>query len=199
MKKNSLFCALLILLLSLVLPGCQNRDVNSYKTFTLNEGAVHFSLEYRTYYKIDSLKPAEATGDLMQQSMFFTLISPKIKGVNDYTYIHVVVDKPDEITPDAKSATERAERNASSWADYKLLDKYETTVDGVLAYRLDYQNRNIVPAIAGVSGPSIEVIREVAFDAKGYVWMIQIRSVSSTAEADKADFEHILQTFKILD
>jgi hypothetical protein len=195
---KQLFCIAILLLLSMIISGCDNGDVNSYKTFVLNEGSVHFLFEYRTYYEIDNLKPAEATGDLMQQSMFFDLISPEIKGINDYTYIHVVVGKPDELTPDAKSAIERAERNAASWADYKLLNKCEITVDGVQAYRIDYQNRNIVPAIAG-GEPRIEVIREVRFDAKGYVWMIQIRSDSSTAEADKADFEHILQTFKILD
>lgn len=127
------------------------------------------------------------------------MISPKIKGINDYTYILVAAVPPDELVPDAKAAIERAERLASSWADYELLDKYELTIDGMHTYRLDYQNRNIVPAIAGVSGPRIEVIREVRFDAKGYVWMIQIDSDSSTAEADKADFEHILETFQILD
>jgi hypothetical protein len=190
--------ALLVSVFCVIPCGCDNLDVNSYKTFVLNEGAVHFSLEYRTYYDIDYLKPAEATGDNIQQSMLFDLKSPKIKGINDYTYIHVAVGPPDELIPDAKSATERAERNASSWADYALLNKCETTIDGVPAYRLDYQNRNIVPAIAG-GEPRIEVIRKVNFDAKGYVWMIQVRSDFSTAEADKADFEHILQTFKILD
>ena len=194
-----LFVAVLMLLASaMLLSGCDNGDVNSYKTFILDEGAVHFSLEYRAYYKVDYLKPAEATGNLMQQAMSFVLISPKIRGINDYTYINVLADKPDELIPDAKSATERAERNASSWADYELLNKSETTIDGVQAYRLDYQNRNIVPAIAG-DAPRIQVIRQVRFEAKGYVWMIKIDSDSSTAEADEADFEHVLQTFQILD
>jgi hypothetical protein len=196
--KKRLFCITILLLLSMIFSGCDNGGVNSYATFVLNEGSVHFSLEYRTYYEIDYLKPAEATGHSGQQSMFFDLISPKIKGINDYTYIHVAASPPDQLIPDAKSAIERAERNAASWADYKLLSKYELTIDGVHAYRIDYQNRNIVPAIAG-GEPRIEVIREVRFDAKGYVWMIQIRSDSSTADADKSDFEHILQTFKILD
>jgi hypothetical protein len=196
--KKGLFCITIILLLNMMFSGCDSGGVNSYKTFVLNEGAVHFSLEYRTYYKVDYLKPAEAIGDNEQQSMYFTLVGPLIREINDYTSIHVAVGPPDELIPDAKSAIERAERNASSWADYELLNKCETTIDGVPAYRIDYQNRNIVPAIAG-GEPRIEVIREVRFDAKGYVWMIQIRSDSSTAESDKADFEHIVATFKILD
>ena len=132
--------------------------------------------------------------------MYVTFTSPLIKDANDRTTIDVIVEKPNELVPDAKTGIERSERNASSWADYKLLDKCELTVDGVQAYRIDYEHRNIVPAIAGVSNePFIAVYRKVRFDANGFVWMIQMRSDSSTAEADLADFEHILETFQILD
>jgi hypothetical protein len=190
---------ILLSLFSIFLSSCGNSGVNTYKTYVFNEGILHFSLEYRAYYKVDWTKPAESTGYPTQQAMSFDLISPKIKGINDYTYIKVLADKPDDLIPDAKSAMERAQRNASSWADYKLLDKSEITIDSLHAYRLDYQIRNVIGIIAGTSGPRISVYREVHFDAKGYVWLIQIRSDSTTAEADKADFEHILQTFKILD
>ena len=179
--------------------GCQNVDVNSYKTFTLTDGNVHFSLEYRAYYKIKEVHPSFDTGTPSDAFMDFTLISPKIKQTKDYTYIKVLVEKPGRLIPDAKSQTERAENNASSWANYKLLDKYMTTIDGIEAYRLDYQNQNIVPTLAGTGKPAIGVYRELHFDAKGFVWMIQMSSDSSTADADKADFEHVIQTFKVLD
>jgi len=42
------------------------------------------------------------------------------------------------------------------------------------------------------------MLREVYFDYNGLIWRIDIRSDSTTAEEDKADFEHVLQTFKIL-
>ncbi len=199
MMKKIIYCVSFLLLINMIFSSCADTNVNSYKTFVLNEGTVHFSLEYRTYYRVDRVKPGDDTGLVSKDTMDFELISPKIKQTNDYTRIEVIVEKPNTLLPDAKSAIERAERNASSWADYKLLDKYELTIDGVQAYRIDYQNINIIPAIAGVPGKPISVYREVHFDAKGFVWMIQMRSDSSTAEADKADFEHILQTFKILD
>ena len=200
MKNILLFYVAGLSILGLTFSGCQNSDVNSYKTFTLDEGTIHFSLEYRTYYKVKEVKPGADTGYIGKDIMVFTLISPRVKETRDHTYINVIVDKPDELITDAKTGIERAERNASSWADYKLLDKYELTIDGVKAYRIDYQMRNIVPAIAGVSNiPFIEVTREVNFDANGFVWMIQMRSDSSTAEDDKVDFEHIIQTFRILE
>lgn len=197
MKTKLLLLVSVLLLLGTIFSGC--RDVNSYKTFVLNEGTVHFSFEYRTYYKIDEVKPGGNTGVSTKDLMYVTLISPRIAGTKDYTRIDIIVDKPDWLVPDAKSGIERAERNYSSWKYYKLLDKFDISIDGLHAYRLDNEMINIVPAIAGTGKPAIEVDRTVEFDAKGFVWFIQMTSDSSTAEADKADFEHILQTFKILD
>ena len=197
MKKISIFIINIILLACLICASCT--DVNSYKTYTLTEGTVHFSLEYRAYYKIKEVHPGDDTGYATKDLMYFTLISPKIKESGDYTYIDVIASEPDNLTPDAKSAIERAERLAATWKDYELINKEEITIDGVKAYRIDYQNQNIVPAIAGVGGPRISVYREVRFDANGFLWMIQMMSDSTTAEADKPDFEHIIQTFNILE
>jgi len=200
MKVIVLSYVTFLLTLCLVFNGCQDNNTDSYKTFVLDKGTVHFSLEYRTFYKVKEVKPGEDTGDVVRDIMYLTLVSPLMKGAYDYTSIDVIADKPGYLLTDAKSAIERAERLASSWGDYKLLDKYELNIDGVKAYRIDYQHRNIVPALAGVSNePAIEVYREVHFDANGFVWMIQMSSDSSTAEDDKADFEHIIQTFKILE
>jgi len=100
---------------------------------------------------------------------------------------------------DAKDLTNRAERNASTFMDYQLLDKSEFILDGFLAYRLDYMERDITPIARDLDKPPIVVYREVRFDANGLLWFIQMRTDSSTAEAEKPDFEHVLETFKILD
>jgi len=178
--------------------NCQKQ--NTYKTFVLATGTAHFSFEYPSNYKVEEVEPGENTGVPTQDIAYVKLAGPLIKKIQYHTKIDVVADKPDDLIPDAKSIRERAERNAASWGDYKLLNKSETNIDGVQAYRFDYQNRNIIPAIAGISNEHfIEVYREVCFDAKGFVWIIQMRSDSSTAETDLADFEHVLLTFKILD
>jgi len=55
MKKIKLFKINILLLFILVVisifPGCDNTDVNSYKTFTSSEGAVHFSFEYSAFFQ----------------------------------------------------------------------------------------------------------------------------------------------------
>jgi hypothetical protein len=197
-KLNRLFFIIVLILVPAII-GCNQADENTYKIFTLDEGTVHFSFEYRTYFQIKEVEPGENTGVPTQDIAYVTLIGPFIKEAKDYTSINVIADKPDKLIPDAKSGIERAERNASSFPDYKLLYKSEMIIDNVPAYRIDYTHRNIQPIDRGLSKPPFEVYREVDFDSKGFVWMIQMRSDSTTAEDDKPNFEHIIKTFKILD
>ncbi len=71
-------------------------------------------------------------------------------------------------------------------------------MSNVPARLIAYTERNIQPIDRGLKEPPFEVWRKVFFDYNGLIWQIDIRSASSTAEEDKADFEHIVKTFKIL-
>jgi hypothetical protein len=190
---------LLILLLTPFLFACFANDPNETKTFTLNKGTVHFSFEYRSFYHVKEFHPGADTGLPTKDIAYVNLMSPFNNQIKDYTYIEIIADKPDRLVPDAKSGIERAERNASSWPDYQLLNKSELFVDGYQAYRIDYLQRNPLPVDRGLVKPLITVYREVDFDTQGFVWMIQISSDNSTAEAERSDFEQILRTFKVLD
>lgn len=165
----------------------------------MTKGAVHFSAEIPTDYLIDYLHAAETTGNNMERSASLFLKGPKGRNPNDYTYISVGADPPDSYARDAKSLIEIVERKRASWKNYELIFKGEITIDGIRAYRMDDQIIDIVPAITGDEKPGLEVFRRVDFDFNGYIWTIYIDSHSTTAEADKAHFEHILETFKILD
>jgi uncharacterized protein YjbK len=41
--------------------------------------------------------------------------------------------------------------------------------------------------------------RWVYFDYSGFIWQIEIEYEGEIAEQAKADFEHVIQTFKILE
>ncbi|MBI4304280.1 MAG: hypothetical protein HY665_08105 [Chloroflexi bacterium] len=45
----------------------------------------------------------------------------------------------------------------------------------------------------------IDIVRSVYFDYGGLIWKISMRSYEKVAEEGRADFEHVLKTFKILD
>ena len=198
MKRLISLNVVIIFIICLMCCGCEITEVHSYKTFVMDQGNIHFSVEYPANYKIDYLHPAEVTGTNSQQSALLFLVGPTNRDVNNYTHIGIGVCPPDNLVPNAENSTEQEEINAASWKNYKLLYKGKITINGISAYRLDYQNIDIVQAIAGDGELGIEVFRRVDFDANGYVWTIYIQSHSFSAEADKVIFEHILETFKIL-
>lgn len=201
MQRKLIFIILTLLFLVSLLSGCQAIDKNPYKTYVQDKGVIRFSLEYPSNYVIDSIKPAQENGTISDREVYLSFKGPVDRNENDYAHILLSAGPPDErFFANAKDSIIRAKRNASSWADYKLLNESEISIDGVKAYRIDYQIRSVVYAIAGISKePALAVYRDVRFDAKGFVWMIQVSSGSSTAEADKLDFEHVLQTFKIIE
>jgi hypothetical protein len=180
-----------LMLLIVPLTGCSIANNPDFKIFTMKDGLGNFTFEYASRYEV---KESYTQKDISA----ITLIGPFIQEIRDYTSIQVIISPPDKLTPDAESRIRRAERNASSFPDFTLLEKSELAVDNVPAYRIDYMERNLQPIDRGLSKPPIEVFREVYFDTIGLRWMVQMRSDSSTADADKPDFEHILQTFKIL-
>jgi hypothetical protein len=183
---------LLVLILIIVpLTGCRIASNPDFKTFTMKDGLGNFTFEYTSLYQV---KESYTQKDISA----VTLIGPYIQEVKNYTTIKVLISPPSELIPGAESRIKRAERNASSFPDYMLIGKTELVIDNIQAYRIDYMERNLQPIDRGLSKPPIEVFREVYFDTKGLRWMLQMRSDSSTADADKPDFEHVLQSFKIL-
>jgi hypothetical protein len=175
--------------------GCNTTPEPPYKTFTMQDGLADFTFEYSSSYEVEESGTYNGLSGA-------TLKGPYNENVKDYPSIIVdafVPNGPDGPMTDAKDLTYRAERNASSFVDYQLLNKSESMLDGFLAYRLDYMERDITPIKRDLDKPPIAVYREVRFDANGLLWFIQMRTDSSTAEVDKPDFEHVLETFKIID
>jgi hypothetical protein len=186
--------AIPIVLLSLFC-SCEGND--TLKTFSLTQGTACFSFEYRSFYKVKEYKPGEDTGIPTQDICYVSLNGPVNRQTKDYTSIDVIIEAPDDLIPNAWSNRERAERNGSSWQKYKLLGKSELTINGYPAYRIDYMHINPIPISRNLPEPPVSVYREVYFEAKGFIWMIQMISDSSTSETEKADFDHILDTFKV--
>ncbi len=184
--------SLILLFIFPIVMSCHGETNSSFKVFRMEDGLAGFSFEYNTRYKVK---------EPYTEKDFFsvTLIGPTTKEIKDYSSIGVIIAPPDDLIPNAQAAITRVERNASSFPDYKLLGKSEFIIDSIPALRIDYQERNLQPINRGLSYPLIEVHRDVRFDSRGLTWMIYIRSDSSTAETDKVDFEHVLQTFKFLD
>ena len=84
---------------------------------------------------------------------------------------------------------------------YRIL----TLLTVILLLSISYIQAQTFPRTAEIRDPAdLErgfgaVVAGVDFDADGLVWTIMITSPLSTADADKAHFEHVLETFEILE
>jgi hypothetical protein len=162
----------------------------SYHTFTMKDGIANFTFEYSSRFSINESGTSNKISSV-------SLNGPAVNGIKDSTSILVAAIEPDGES--AKETTDKAERNASSFPDYKLITKSEILINGITAYRIDYTERSLLPIERHSNQPVIDVYRELRFDTQNMSWFLQMRSDSSTAEADKVDFEHVINTFKILE
>jgi|WetSurMetagenome_2_1015567.scaffolds.fasta_scaffold378016_2 hypothetical protein len=203
-RKILIFEAIVILLaMSLIPSGCSQAD--GHKTFTMKEGIARFSFEYSAHYKVK-----EHYADYQITAVH--LRGPFNKEANDYTLINISIVRAGGVfAPNAESKISGLikGRSGDPLFEFKVLEQVDLNIADIPAKLIAYQERDITRAMAGMyakmSGNNdsqtvaYEVCREVSFVYNDLLWTISIDSDVSTAEAEKADFEHVLQTFKILE
>ncbi|MBI4331764.1 MAG: hypothetical protein HY673_10835 [Chloroflexi bacterium] len=179
-----------------VLAGCNEPDGSGYKLFAMKEGPVRYSFEYSSRFKIAETRQR---ADLA----YVTLLGATIRQLNDYSSISAGWFVPNKWIPDAESAQKDLLATVSGNMGFELLDQSPVTIDNVPAKLIAYKQRNIRPIFnRETKGPVYEILRVVDFDYGGLRWSIDMRSADVSPEAadrDKADFEHLLRTFRILD
>ena len=76
---------------------------------------------------------------------------------------------------------------------FKILERSSMKVSGIDGQQIAYSWTS--PSFE----PEVVVTREVYFDTKGLIWHLSLDSSETRAETAKADFEHMLGMFKIVD
>jgi len=181
----------ILLFISILITGC---NTSEYKTFTLKNGIAHFSFEYPSSYKV-----VDNIVSLMPAYTHIILRKPpneeQMERITSVLSIYV----DEAYTPlSVDSAISSNLSDISTWNDFKLLERSSIQVVGVNGQRIVYSWASI-PARHGIAGEPIpSLAREVYFYQDGQLWNISISSDELTTEAAKADFEHVLRTFKIL-
>lgn len=193
MRYRRYYLVLVGLFIALLLAAsCSN---SPYKTFTLRRGVGHFSLEYPVSYDIGKV---EVRSDLGYTDM--TLLRRSIEGQEeDFSMITVAVNTIDEYETNIPIAVEHYLAQVGKWPDFRLLSPPSTvvvTTDNISAQQFTFSNSR------ATRPQPLTIITEVRwvvlFERDGLIWEMTHQSDAATAEADKADFEHLLQTFKIL-
>lgn len=84
------------------------------------------------------------------------------------------------------------------WANFQLLKRVPRSVSGVTGEMVVYLVDKLMP-IPVEDGENLEYVRALYFDYDGLLWEIRAKCDQNIKEQVEADFEHIAQSFKILE
>lgn len=187
---NLFWVVLLIFSTMLVILGCDS-STNGYKTFTLKRGVGHFTFEYPANYEKLLVYVSDSTN--------VNFGGPLLTEEEARTLLMVTVIEWDNGVPDLEASVERELYYGSNFEDFKLLDRSSLHVADMQAEQIVFfYKRPIYEPRLIPRQPVPSISREVCFVNGRLDWSIRMRSHESMAEVDRLDFEHILQTFRIL-
>jgi len=198
------FCIATVLVLAAITTGC-NCSMEGYRTFTFDKVA-HFAFEYPAHYSKYSAG-ADVVGDYRAIFIGFRDNIPS-KGMSE-GYITIYAEGAGITYPDATAALEDTLSGffePEPWEEYeyepkRLLELSTLTVAGIQAELIVYSYgwESIREESTGLWVYLMRIAREVYFDHDNLIWQIVIESDEDRAEVAEADFEHLLETFQILD
>jgi len=82
--------------------------------------------------------------------------------------------------------------------DFRLLERSTITIAGVKGERIAYSYSGFY--FSSEHAPQTGTAYKAYFDSKGLIWKLSlIADEYAAAERAKSDFEHLLETFRILD
>jgi hypothetical protein len=188
-------------------------SINGYRTITEKDRLCSFSFEFSDFYEVT--KPSMVTKRTMYKFVDMYLLAPKkttsmlLPGfeTNSGASTNVITYTPASIeiskTIDWGAASIHVDellRDVSTWPRFILLERNPVIVDGFPGEQIVYVNDTLLPFPSGSGeGRPLQIIRAIYFNVGNDVWTIEAESEMSMADQVKADFEHIIQTLKILD
>jgi hypothetical protein len=100
-----------------------------------------------------------------------------------------------------QTAQERIEKTIignQSWENFELLERSSVMVSEIEGERITYLVDRLMP-LPVEDGRNLDYIRAVYFDHNDLIWVIEAICDEEISEITKFEFDHIVQTFKILE
>jgi hypothetical protein len=197
----------LLLFIALSFLSC-NQD--GYRTFTAKNSFCNFSLDYPSAYSNKEgptldLFDKYFTVSFNYPDKAYKMVNPDPSSNNAKTVtvyhtpalIHVFINNKGFT---AKTLIEEYLNRQSGWANFNLLERSIISISDVSAEYAHFVSSSLLP-MRPESGEEIPLkhLRLVYFDYNELVWRIELEYEGEMAEQAQSDFEHILNTFKILD
>jgi hypothetical protein len=166
-----------------------------YTELTVKRGIARFSFEYPSHYRIGKV---EIRNDYHYIDVIIYEQSP---GDEDpTTLIDVFVIVTGESLQNIQDSIDADLSVASKRPYFRFLERFpvKITADNMPGEKITY-SWAIYPDVAPTTEPLHYISSAVFFEYGSRIWSIHMRSDIGGAEADKAVYNHILQTFRILD
>jgi hypothetical protein len=209
-RKHFLIIFIFILLL-FSFSGC---SYNEYKSITINNELGSYSFEYPSSYEKniwDNLEFRIPYTNLVlegtvksEEVEVFDPDTGKIKtvtGERGTCTIHVTISNYKIENGESYSANDVVKdllQGEANWSNFKLLGHSQIIVSGVQGEFVEYLVDRLMP-IPVEDGKNLDYISAVFFDYNNYTWGIRAKCNQDMMKQVKADFDHIIQTFKIIE
>lgn len=163
-----------------------------YKLFILREGVGHFSFEYPDDHEQGSL-------DIYSDITFVTFHRSLTEDIYyDSTFSIIIFQAGKFNFPNANTALEYdILLNNKATKDFQILERSSINIGGVEAELL--VNSCFPEKEFGGFTTKIQKNRDIYFNHKGYIWDISMITMEEVAEVAQTYFDHMLETFKIID
>jgi len=199
LSKRVCLVSCLVLAFLYIIPtigvGCTKCE--GYKQLSVDEGIAHFSFEYPCNWKIGIV---DARHDYEHTYTNVKVFGPDFKRERDTVSSTVwifFICPTDADTPDASAALEYSLSYWQDFRDFEILERSTVEIAGLQVEQVVFFCQ-----VAGRfydSPPIPSIDRELYFEYSGLIWKISISSRPEVVEADNVHFEHLLETFRILD
>lgn len=192
-------CAALILLCLAPAAGAGCTECEGYKQLTVKEDLARFSLEYPCNWR-RTVVETHPEGESFYMSLSIT--GPGIR-INDSPVASALwnlsVNWTSEERPDATVALDSS---LSSWdrisSSFQLLERSTVEIAGIQAERATFYNATAADGIRW-KNPVPITVTEYYFEYGGFIWRIHSSSPLDLAKENEVHFNHILETFKMLE
>jgi hypothetical protein len=195
-----------VMLLIVIIAGVSIVHFYSYNKFSLTEGIAHFSFEYPSSYYVEFTRLEERPWDYTMVRLL--TLNPESEYGIEYYHDAVILINVEDTGYSYSSIEDAIEKSISWWTsrgydDFHLIERSTVKIAGVqggkLVYAFNSYHRMDATEFGTHSVKTPAITRRIFFEHEGKIWLISSTAYESYAETAKADFEHVIKTFKILE
>jgi hypothetical protein len=175
---------------------------SDYRKYTFNNTFLSCSFEYPRFHRVISIEQPNKNSPIAR--VFIALI--QLKSPQDES-INISIREADSLFPGYNALLEFQQntlRNSLVNSDLKILETSNTMVDGITSEKIKYFYFR--PDEPKGNGDQLKVPNatptysfNVYFEKNGFIWEIKVVAIATRVKQAEADFDHILETFKILE